>query len=76
VVQAGVVIFFVLVPIVAAYQSGRASALVLPIGLVLVSAEWVVVSDGGGLSVVGLGAALIGLAMAAYTLWRFRSTRR
>ena len=69
-------IFFVVVPMVAAYQSGRASALVLPAVLVLVCAEWVVVGDGGGLSIVGLGSALIGLAMAAYALHRRRTDVR
>ena len=72
-IEAGIVIFFVAVPMVSAHQSGRATSLLLPAALVLVSVEWVIASSGGGLSVVGLGSALIGLAMAAYVLWRRRT---
>ena len=74
-VEAGVGIFFIVVPMVSAYQSGRPSALILPAALVLVSAEWVVVSDSSEHSVLGLGSAITGLALAGYVLWQVRSRR-
>jgi nitrate/nitrite transporter NarK len=59
------VLFFVVLPVAVAYQSGRIG-LFVPALLVLVSVQWTVVGDNKGTSVAGLVLAVIGLAGASY----------
>jgi hypothetical protein len=75
VVEVGVLLFFVLLPVGVAWQSGRPVALLLPAALLLVSLQWVVVSDGDGLAGVGLAASVLGLLLALAAL-RVRGRRR
>ena len=76
----GLVLFCVVVPAVAAYQSGDRTALFLPALLVLVCGQWVLVEDGEseGLAGIGLGLSILGLVVGAYAaeLGRRRRTGR
>ena len=76
----GLLLFCLVVPAVAAYQSGNRTTLLLPGLLVLVCAQWVLVDDGDseGLAGMALGLSILGLAVAAYAveLGRRRRTGR
>ena len=76
----GLLLFFLVTPVVVAYRSGRWESLVLPTLLLLVCAQWVAVDDGEseGLAGIGLGLSILGLASAAYAaaLGRRRRIRR
>ena len=64
----GLLLFFLVTPVVVAYQSGRWESLILPALLLVVCVQWVVVDDGEseGLAGIGLGLSIIGLLAAAY----------
>jgi hypothetical protein len=76
VIWIGLLLFFLVVPAVAAYQSGRI-ALFLPALLVLVCIQWAAVGESRYAS-TGLALSIAGLALAAYTgeLGRRRRTGR
>jgi hypothetical protein len=80
VIWIGLLLFFLVVPAVAAYQSGSRTTLILPGLLVLVCVQWVLVDHGDseGLSGIALGLAILGLAVGAYAaeLGRRRRTGR
>ena len=66
----GLLLFFLVTPVVVAYRSGRWESLVLPVLLLVVCVQWVVVDEGEseGLAGIGLGLSIIGLAAAAYAM--------
>ena len=67
-------LFFVVFPAIVAYQSGRASALTLPVALIAVSIQWqIVAEDPHGMPRLGLVFAAAGLAA---TLVALRAGRR
>ena len=76
----GLLLFCLVVPAVAAFQSGSRTALLLPGLLVLVCAQWALVgsSDSQELPGVALGLSILGLAVAWYAaeLGRRRRTGR
>jgi hypothetical protein len=75
-ILAGLALFFVVFPPIVAYQSGRASALALPVGLIAVSIEWAITAeDDHGLPRLGLTFAVIGLA-ATFVALRAGRRRR
>ena len=70
----GLALFFVVFPAIVGYQSGRASALTLPVALIAVSVQWEIVADDDhGMPRLGLVFAAAGLAA---TLVALRAGRR
>jgi len=81
VIEFGVLLFFLVTPVVVAYQSGRWVSLVLPAALVLVCAQWVVVTRDATdhdevLPGIALGLSIIGLAVSAYVVALRQQRRR
>ena len=76
----GLLLFVLVVPAVAAYQSGSRTALILPGLLVLVCAQWSLVGneESEGLAGIALGLSILGFAVAWYAaeLGRRRRTGR
>jgi hypothetical protein len=68
VIWIGLLLFCLVVPAVAAYQSGSRTVLILPALLVLVCVQWVVLADGDrrSLAALTLGLSVVGVAVAAY----------
>jgi hypothetical protein len=74
VIWIGIVLFFVVAPVAMAYQSR--TALVLPVLLVLVCAQWTLVGDSGSTATACLVLALVGLAGGVYSGELGRRRRR
>jgi hypothetical protein len=70
----GIVLFFVVAPVVMAYQSR--AALILPALLVVVCIQWTIVGDSGSTATACLVLAVIGLTAGVYAGQAGRQRRR